>query len=366
MRITFLLPSLNMSGGIRVLAIYAQRLHERGHQVQVIALPKSKKSIRSKIKSFLRGDAWQDEEEVERSHFDGLTVPLRYLDSQNPNFAEFPDADVILATFWVTGPIVAKLPLCKGAKGIFLQGYETSPGCESPAIDAVWRLPLRKIVISDWMVKLSKDRFGDPDVFHVPNGVDMLQFNAPPRDKQVKPTVGILYGNIHLKGLDVTKSALELVRQQFPSLRIIAFGAKPVDSAYPLPEHTEYHLSPPQDQIRELYAKCDVWVCGSRREGFHLPPLEAMACRCPVVSTRVGGPMDIIQEGKNGFLVDVEDSTNLASKISKILSMNNSEWLQLSNAAYATAISRSWDEATLLFEQSLEKIWVGDLDSVDI
>jgi glycosyltransferase involved in cell wall biosynthesis len=356
MRITFLLPPPNLSGGIRVLAIYAERLHKRGHHVQVISFPKSKKSLRSQIKSWLTGSVWRESGMVEQSHFDGLSVPHRRLVSENPDSSEFPDADVVLATFWRTGPVVADLPPSKGVKAIFLQGYETSPGFEEPDIDAVWRLPLRKIVISDWMINLSKDRFGDADVVKVPNAVDMEQFYAPPRDKQKVPTVGILYGSIHLKGLDITSAALEQVRSCFPDLRIVAFGSTPVQLTVPLPDNAEYYLRPPQNQIRDLYAQCDVWVCGSRREGFHLPPLEAMACRCPVVSTRVGGPSDIIEDGKNGFLVDVEDTAALATKITKVLEMNNADWRKMSEAAYETASRYSWDDATTLLENALAQI----------
>lgn len=355
MRITFLLPPLNISGGIRVLAIYADRLSKRGHQIQVLSLPKPQKRFRSKIKSLLTGYGWPASPSVEDSHFDGLAVSVRHLENQNPSVSDFPDADVVFATFWKTGPIVSQLPTTKGVKAIFLQGYETSPGYENPEIDAVWRLPLRKVVISDWMVKLAKERFGDSEVFHVPNSVDTEQFYSPQRDKQVAPTVGMLYGSIHLKGIDVTNAALELVRRDYPNLRIIAFGAEPVTAALPLPKGAEYHLRPRQETIRELYAECDLWVCGSRREGFHLPPLEAMACRCPVVSTKVGGPLDIIKDGVNGFLVDIEDYNALAARIVQVLNMKNSDWKRMSDAAYITAQGYSWDDATLLLEKCLER-----------
>ncbi len=113
---------------------------------------------------------------------------------------DLPDADVVLATFWRTGSWVAALSPRKGAKAILLQGYETTPGREDPAMDLVWRLPLRKIVLSKWLVDLARDRFEDSDVHHVPNSVDTDQFYSQPRGRQPKPTVGILYATIPLKG----------------------------------------------------------------------------------------------------------------------------------------------------------------------
>src|SRR5690606_29579110 len=98
------------------------------------------------------------------------------------------------------------------------------------------------------------------------------------------------------------------------------------------------------------------WLCGSAREGFHLPPLEAMACRCPVVSTRVGGPMDIIRDGINGFLVDVGDHRGLCDRVLQVLRFGNARWQRMSQEAFKTASGYSWDQATDRFEQALNQI----------
>lgn len=357
MRITFILPQAGMDGGIRVLAIYADRLHRRGHAVTVVSIPPARRSVLGKIRSLLQGNGWSATIIRESSFFDGVDVPHRVLEKVRPVVDDdVPDADVVLATFWKTGPWVAALSPAKGAKAILLQGYETSPGHESPAIDSVWRLPLHKIVISKWLVQLAKERFGDQNVLHVPNSVDMRQFHAPARGKQVIPTVGMLYNPQHLKGTDVSLKALELARKQLPNLRVLAFGAYRATSEWPLLDGTEFHYRPSQDEIRHIYGTCDVWLCGSRREGFHLPPLEAMACRCPVVSTCVGGPQDTVEDGVNGFLVDVEDAAGLAERMVRVLTMDDLEWRRMSDAALATAARYSWDDATDLLERALRDV----------
>ena len=155
--------------------------------------------------------------------------------------------------------------------------------------------------------------------------------------------------------MDVCLKAIETVRRSLPDLRIVSFGAEKPEERLPLPPGSEFHFQPPQDRIRDLYARCDVWLCGSRREGFHLPPLEAMACRTPVVSTRVGGPLDTLQEGVNGHLVDVEDADSLAARLLDVLRLAPEAWRAMSDAAYATAKSLRWEDSTLRFEQALSQ-----------
>src|SRR5258708_392939 len=136
-------------------------------------------------------------------------------------------------------------------------------------------------------------------------------------------------------------------------------GAEPISPTLPLPAWLDYHHLPAQDQLRKLYSQCDVWLCGSRSEGFHLPPLEAMACRCAVVSTRVGGPLDTVRDGINGFLADVDDEVGLSEGLIKVLRQNESEWERMSAAALATATCYTWEDAAILFEQALKDITQG-------
>ncbi len=356
MRITFVLPHAGLSGGARVCAIYAEGLHRRGHQVAVVSTPRPQPELARKVKSLLRGRGWP-KEEPELSWFDGLDVPHRMLERVRPvTDADVPDADVVIATYWITGPWVAALAPRKGAKAIFVQGYEAAPWRFEPALDAVWRLPLTKIVVASWLAELARERFGDANAYLVPNSVDTHHFCAPPRGRQPRPTLGMLYSTLRAKGADVAVAALERVRARVPELRVIAFSVDRVSAEMPLPAWIEFHYRPPQDEIPRLYARCDVWLCASRREGFSLPALEAMACRCPVVSTRMGGPADFVEEGVNGFLVDVQDAAALSERLLRILGFEEAQWKRMSDAALATARGYTWDDATALLESALAEI----------
>jgi glycosyltransferase involved in cell wall biosynthesis len=351
MRVTFVLPYAGLQGGVRVIAIYADRLLRRGHEVAIVSTPQDFR-LRHKLKSLALGRGLP---KSEPSYFDGVAVAHRVLERVRPVTDEdVPDADVVVATYYPTARGVLGLSPRKGAKAIFIQNYEMEEGKPNPALDASWRMPLHKITISKWLVDLARDRFGDNAVSHVPNSVDIAQFYAPERGKSNRPTVGLLYNDFSLKGLDTSLKALARLHSLIPDLRVIAFGAKTPSLRLPLPAYAEFHHRPKQDTIRSLYAECDAWMCGSNVEGFHLPPLEAMACRCPVVSTRVGGPLDIIEHGVNGFLVPVKDAHALANHVFRVLTLPSDQWKSMSDAAYRTATQYTWDQAVVLFEDALE------------
>jgi glycosyltransferase involved in cell wall biosynthesis len=351
MRVTFVLPYAGLQGGLRVIATYAERLKRKGHDVFAVSTPEVIRT-RSKIKSLLMGHGLPTRQP---SYFDETDVPHRVLETvRSVTDADVPDADVVVATYYTTAPGVLNLSPSKGAKAIFIQNYEMEEGKPNAALDASWRMPMHKITISKWLVDLAGDRFGDHTVSHVPNSVDLERFHADPRGKAPVPTVGFLYNTFSLKGLSTSLPALKQVASAKSSLRVISFGAEKPDFRFPFPPSTEYFYRPAQDKIRQLYARCDVWMCGSNVEGFHLPPLEAMACRCPVVSTRVGGPVDIIEDGVNGFLVDVKDSVALAERVVRVLDMPEDQWRRMSDAAHRTAISFTMEQATDLFEDALK------------
>lgn len=356
MRITFVLPGTGISGGIRVLAIYAERLHRRGHLVTVVSHPYGKRGFSSNLLSLLRGKGFR-KKTPEQSYFDGLAVPHHVLESIRPmTDLDVPDADVVIATWWETAEWVAKLSPQKGVKAYFIQHYEVFDYTPHERVEATWRLPLYKITIAKWLVELAKQKYGDRKVWLVPNAVSTDQFYAPPRNRQSNPTVGLLYSTAKWKGVDVSTKALELVAQKIPALHVVAFGAEHVAKRLPLPKNASFHYLPAQDSIRNLYAACDVWLSASQSEGFGLPLLEAMACRCPVVSTDSGGPADFIQSGCNGYIVPVGDAKALADRLVDVLTADVTKWRAMSDAAYATAMGYSWDDATDMLETALGEV----------
>ncbi|MBE7435165.1 MAG: glycosyltransferase family 4 protein [Anaerolineales bacterium] len=63
------------------------------------------------------------------------------------------------------------------------------------------------------------------------------------------------------------------------------------------------------------YSLLDVFVHPSLRDGMPNALLEAMACEIPVITTPVGGALDVIQDGNNGIFVNLNDPEMLAGRI---------------------------------------------------
>jgi len=368
MRITFILPPLSLAGGIRVIAIYADRLRRRGHDVHVISVPRRPKSFKRRVRLLLTGHSWPFKINRNDSYFKELNIPVHLLETFRPVHNEdVPNSDVIVATWWMTAEWVSKLSRHKGAKAYFIQHHEVFDNLPKERSAATYYLPMHKITISKWLIDLMESKYGDQNVSHIPNSVDSDQFHTTPRGKQKTPTVGMLYSTIPWKGCKISLKAFALASQKVPNLKLISFGNVDIDKNLPLPTNVTYYKNPKQNRIKDIYSQCDVWLCGSISEGFHLPPLEAMACHCPVTSTMVGGPLDIIENGINGYLVPIGDVESLTNRLVDILRLDDNQWRIMSNAAYETARRYTWEDATELLEKALltaiERNNNGDFDN---
>lgn len=343
-----------MNGGGRVCAIYAKKLIERGHRVNVIAPQRKLLTIKQQLKRLIKGTGWITADEQLQSYFDLLGVNVTYLEPNRPvTSRNVPDADVVIATWWETAEWIYEFPESKGVKVHFVQGHENFRYLPIERVTQVYRLPFYKITIANWLVNILEQTYNARQVSLVPNSVDLETFFADRKGKQAIPTIGFLFSEVECKGVANALKVIEQLKLKIPTLRVISFGMKKPETIT-LPEYIELEINPTQDNIRLIYEQCDVWLCCSLSEGFGLTILEAMACRTPAVSTKCGGPEDIISHGNNGYLCDVNDIEALTESAFAMLSLSDEKWLKFSNNAYEHAISYTWDDAAKLFEDALQ------------
>ncbi len=338
-----------MAGGIRVIALYAAFLQERGHIVKVISVEPKKTSLVQHGKDLLKGRGFRRHVRRYASYFDTLHIDLTVLPDTDIVDRNVTDADVVVATWWGTAQLVANLSPSKGAKVYFIQDYG-APGQELENIIPTWKLPLHKITISQWLVDLIHSHIGDVKVDLVENAVDHKQFSTVLRDKQPVPTAGFVYRRTPSKGADIVFEAYLETLKYKPDFRLIAFGIEPA------PNFTagqfEYFRQPPDDMLVDLYSRCDMWIFPSRMEGFGLPIMEAMACRTPVIATPAGAAPELLDKG-GGVLLNGFQSSELAAAMLAIADMPSDNWKSMSSQARQSIIGYSWEDAARLFEQAL-------------
>jgi glycosyltransferase involved in cell wall biosynthesis len=197
------------------------------------------------------------------------------------------------------------------------------------------------------------EQYGQSDAVLVPNGVDWGQFNSEPRGKAAVPTVGMLYSHVTWKDSDTSFAAIRIAQKSVPNLRVVAFGNKPLQATHDLPKNFDFSLRPPQDQIPQLYRSADCWLVSSITEGFGMPGLESAACRCPVVSTRCGGPEDYVYDGETGYLVPVGVANEMARRIVDVVTLDEARWRRMSEASYGLARTFNWQRSAELLESAL-------------
>ena len=103
--------------------------------------------------------------------------------------------------------------------------------------------------------------------------------------------------------------------------------------------------------IKEVMTNASIFALSSIFEGFGLVIVEAMACGLPAVSYACPcGPKDIITDGKDGFLVKVNDENALADKINLLIGKEKLRQ-QISNAAIIKAEQYNINNITPMWMQ---------------
>ena len=199
--------------------------------------------------------------------------------------------------------------------------------CWGEAVIAISK-PVAKHLNVDFNVPKDK-------VHLIANGVDLNRFELSNEQKRQAarqllnigdlPLIGIIARFSDVKGIDILIKAMPIVLQQLPSARLIIAGQGPYE-AYLKKLSQDLSLTGCIDfkdiinQPEVLLPAFDVFVMPSIMEGLGLSVMEAQACGIPVVASRVGGLIDLIEDGKSGYLIVSGDPTALAQKIIEVLS----------------------------------------------
>jgi len=316
MKVVFLLPSLNFSGGIKIVIQIANGLKRKGHDVSIY-YPRFPLYIgrlnRNRLNGYIESE-----------------VPLNVYISN----IQIPNADIIVATSWETAEILDTL--WKKRKDFqplyFIQHVETWDYYNTGEYSMndylalnTYTLPYPKIVTSSW-----EKQYINWD-YYVPIGID-------PVPKKEKSTICIENGCPYIMGL----------------LRGIPWKGDDIilDLKKQYPVNTFMNLS--NQYLDDVLWETNIFLSASLVEGFNLPVLEAMAHECCCITTNTGATPDYSDNGSGVCFVD-RSVQSFADSIN-YLRENPDEIIKIGRIA--RKLSEEWTTEKMIneFEKVLKRV----------
>lgn len=294
MKIVIPVGALHVGGGCRVLADTANALHRRGHDTEIVipeAMPIEYK----------------------------LECKVTKVPSLSKEF--IPYGDIVLPNFYTTfAPSFEAWPTrCVR----FSLGFEPYWVPDSDYAISTYAHGVPTISISHWL---------DDQIYaHVQQrgavvnlGVNRLVFHSSRKKRRNQRRI-ILYvardpkAGYQLKGYHDFLAAMKIFKRKYKG-KFTVYMICP-ERVLPLPGIPHRCFVPKNDkEMARLYRKADVFVSTSWFEGFALPPLEAMSCGTPVVTTNSGGILDFCEHKKSAYIVPPHSPHLLAHGINRVLS----------------------------------------------
>jgi sugar transferase (PEP-CTERM/EpsH1 system associated) len=157
------------------------------------------------------------------------------------------------------------------------------------------------------------------------NGADMQRFHPGDRERRAGKAALICVARLSPeKRHDVLLAAVRRLLDSGLALELSVVGDGPMRPALEkqiaeLRLEGAVRLLGMRDDVADLLRAADLFVMPSATEGMPITVIEAMACALPIVATAVGGFLELVKDGENGFLVPVGDADALAQALARLI-----------------------------------------------
>jgi glycosyltransferase involved in cell wall biosynthesis len=141
----------------------------------------------------------------------------------------------------------------------------------------------------------------------------------------------ISVGRAHwIKGYNFALDAMKIFRARGKEFDYTIIGGQDEELIYQvadlnLEDFVKLEEKIPFEKVKSLVSTADILLLSSVEEGIPNVVLEAMALGTIVVSTNCGGVSEIIEDGKNGFLVPIRSPQAIAAKIETLLNISDAK-----------------------------------------
>jgi glycosyltransferase involved in cell wall biosynthesis len=145
------------------------------------------------------------------------------------------------------------------------------------------------------------------------------------------------------KGQQYLLEAWKQLKLKNSELLLIGAVQKSIEPLLRRYEGTFSHIAAvPNGRLHEYYGESAVFVLPSLSDGFGYVVTEAMACGLPVIVTSNTGAADVVQDGKQGFVVPIRSPQAIASHLERLYS-DSALREEMAEAALKRAHELSWD-----------------------
>ncbi len=209
---------------------------------------------------------------------------------------------------------------------------------------------------STWTAQSLIDDYGvAPEKIEVlPPGVDIDEWHPDNNQRlSVLPRILFVGGDFERKGGRLLLDAFRRLPPRSAELHIVT--KERVD---PIPGVMVYNnMRPNSLELMQLYQSCHIFCLPTQAEAFGIVAVEASATGLPLVTTNVGGLVDIVDEGVTGHLIDPDDVEALTDRLQRLVE-NPDLCAKMGQAARDRAESR-FDAAAngLRLVEILQSVW---------
>lgn len=335
MRIAFLLPRIELAGGIFIVLEHARGLATRhGHDVVIVTT-----------------DA-----QVVTHEFPSLSE-LTCVAIDDVAGEQF---DLAIATWWHTAYSLPRLVAPRYAH--FIQNledrfYTVTDVAARAGAAAVQMLPLTYITPAAWLENQLRALRPDAPVHCVRSGIDKDVFYRADgaRAEDAGPLRITIEGppDVWFKGVPDALDAVRRMRE--PRHLTVVLGDRAVTrDIRALANDVTGRLS--HAEMADLFRETDVLLKLSRLEGMSGPPLEAFHCGATAVMTPMTGHDEYAEHGVNSMIVGYDDTVGTARTLD-LLSRDRGFLRQLHDNALTTAGRwPTWEQATRHFDEVIASI----------
>jgi len=319
MQLVILVYDIHFGGGVeRVSANMANQLVEFGYQLTIVSLSRFRTSNIFTIDQRVKIDY------LNFNFENGFNLPQKIASVVivNKYFRKYTDRTIILG-IGTTYPSLI-LALLYKRKNLITIGCQH---CSYISAKHIWSF-LRNLLyyrlsalVSLTEQDLPKLKNLNKNSFVIPNSVSFFPDKPAQLENKILLAVGRMDYN---KGFDLLLDVFERITLSHPTwiLRIIGDGPlreKLILRVEAAGLKDRVVILPPTNQIMHQYLQASVYMMTSRTEALPMVMLEAQACGLPIVSFNCEtGPSDIINNGKDGYLIDDYDIGQMNMKVSEL------------------------------------------------